>query len=62
MMSSEEGYESTGFKMQTREILEKDAGTAIFQSPSEQKQIKKELLDLEYNYQLELTKKLDGVY
>jgi hypothetical protein len=44
MMSSEEGYESTGFKMQTRELLEKDAGTAIFQTPSEQKQIKKELL------------------
>jgi hypothetical protein len=44
MMSSEEGYEASGFKMQTRDILEKDAGTAIFQSPTEQKQIKKELL------------------
>ena len=44
MMSSEEGYASTGFKLQTREIIEKDAGSAVFQSPSEQKQLKSELL------------------
>ena len=44
MMSSEEGYGSTGFKLQTREIIEKDAGSAVFQSPSEQKQLKSELL------------------
>ena len=44
MLSSEEGYEASGFKMKTREILEMDAGTAIFQTPSEQKLLKKELL------------------
>jgi hypothetical protein len=44
MMSGEEGFESSGFKKQTREILEMDAGTAIFQTPSEQKQVKKDLL------------------
>ena len=45
-LSSEEGYETSGFKMQTREILEKDSGTAIFQlgTPQTQSQMKKELL------------------
>ena len=31
-LSSEEGYETSGFKMQTREIMEKDLGMSIFQS------------------------------
>ena len=43
-LSSDEGFEDSGFKMQSREILEKNAGDAIFQTPNEQKLIKKELL------------------
>ena len=43
-LSSDEGFEDSGFKMQSREILEKNAGDALFQTPKEQKLIKKELL------------------
>jgi hypothetical protein len=44
MMSSEEGFESSGFKKQSRDLLELDAGTAIFQTSADQKQVKKDLL------------------
>ena len=43
-LSSDEGFEDSGFKMQSREILEKNAGDAIFQTPKEKNVIKKELL------------------
>jgi len=44
-LSSEEGYETSGFKIQSRELLEKDSGTAIFQSSNvSESQTKKELL------------------
>ena len=43
-LSSVEGYETTGFKTQTREILELDAGTTMFQGQVEPSQTKKELL------------------
>jgi len=44
MMSSEEGFESSGFKKQSRDLLELDAGTAIFQTSVGQKQVKNDLL------------------
>jgi hypothetical protein len=45
-LSSEEGYETSGFKMQTKAILEKDSGTAIFQTGTGETQsnTKRELL------------------
>jgi len=39
-LSSEEGYDTGGFKLQTRELIEMDAGNAILQS-SKEKLIKK---------------------
>lgn len=43
-LSTDEGYEDSGFKAQSREILEQNVGDALFQTPMEQKLIKKELL------------------
>ena len=51
-LNSDEGYEASGFKMRSREILEMDAGTALFQGVGtgvgagavEKAQIKKDLL------------------
>ena len=43
-LSTDEGYEDSGFKSQSREILEQNAGDALFQTPKEQNLIKKELL------------------
>ena len=43
-LSTDEGYEDSGFKAQSREILEQNAGDALFQTPKEQNLIKKELL------------------
>ena len=53
-LNSDEGYEASGFKMRSREILEMDAGTALFQGvgagagagaeAGEKAQVKKDLL------------------
>ncbi len=43
-LSTDEGYEESGFKIQSRDKLEQTAGDALFQIPNEQKTTKKELL------------------
>ena len=43
-LNTDEGYDESGHKKQSREILEMNAGDAIFQTPKEQNLIKKELL------------------
>jgi len=43
-LSTDEGYDEAGFKTQTREIIEKDAGDILFQSPKQEDKIKKELM------------------
>jgi len=43
-LSTDEGYEDSGFKTQSREILEQNAGDSLFQTPKENNLIKKELL------------------
>lgn len=43
-LHTDEGYDESGFKKQSREILEMNAGDVIFQSTKEQNLIKKELL------------------
>ena len=43
-LSTDEGYDEAGFKAQTRDIMEKNVGDILFESPKQENKIKKELL------------------
>ena len=43
-LNTDEGYEASGYKMQTREIMEMDLGTSLMKGSSDVKEVKKELL------------------
>ena len=43
-LNTDEGYDEAGFKAQTRDIMEKNVGDILFESPKQENKIKKELL------------------